>query len=355
MTTAPHDRLDAVLRQCAPCETVGSAVVSGTVVNSGTSTSRVLPVRAAKLHVPDLDELGAAIEKQLRTNFAEATVSVVECPDLRKWGLAAPGLCGSARIADVGGVPYMMDPRYHHVRFNLGDVAQACNLPSYTDQPCYIIGAAAASPYIVGQNAELMCTSVLGKARETHYAEVDEDGKCKCGPYEADECGCLANLYLSEGRPGRVLRVEAARRTGKDNFVSCMRKGMLRHPQVKGASQVGLGGAIKIPSGKVKAHVMPDFKKNPMEDGSPEVSEWLRFYEMGPDLTCLSTIVSGDPSPGGELDLRLEHTHFFRQSGPREGGHYHHDTTPETIRYIGYFAPAEAIYRVQNARVYSNV
>lgn len=40
----------------------------------------------------------------------------------------------------------------------------------------------------------------------------------------------------------------------------------------------------------------------------------------------------------------MQHFHSF---GPnKEGGHYHYDVTPEDVEYLGYFVPAEYIYRI---------
>jgi hypothetical protein len=36
---------------------------------------------------------------------------------------------------------------------------------------------------------------------------------------------------------------------------------------------------------------------------------------MGENLTCLTTFVTGDPSPNRDMNLRLDHTHFFSQNG----------------------------------------
>jgi len=44
------------------------------------------------------------------------------------------------------------------------------------------------------------------------------------------------------------------------------------------------------------------------------------------------------------LDLRLQHFHSFSHHG--EGGHYHIDTEPDSVEYVGYFAVAEYIYRI---------
>ena len=36
----------------------------------------------------------------------------------------------------------------------------------------------------------------------------------------------LANLFLSEGKPGKVIKVHAKRRTGKEDFISTMQKAL---------------------------------------------------------------------------------------------------------------------------------
>lgn len=36
----------------------------------------------------------------------------------------------------------------------------------------------------------------------------------------------LANLFLSEGKPGKVLKVHAKKRIGSDDFIACMQKAL---------------------------------------------------------------------------------------------------------------------------------
>lgn len=45
-----------------------------------------------------------------------------------------------------------------------------------------------------------------------------------------------------------------------------------------------------------------------------------------------------------DLDLRVQHFHSF--SHHNEAGHYHIDTTPDTVEYLGYFTVAEVIHRI---------
>jgi hypothetical protein len=58
------------------------------------------------------------------------------------------------------------------------------------------------------------------------------------------------------------------------------------------------------------------------------------------------------PTPQG-LDLRVEHTHCFSAHG--QGGHYHYDTTPADVKYIGYYSLAESIWRVDSPKETHNV
>lgn len=128
-------------------------------------------------------------------------------------------------------------------------------------------------------------------------------------------------MFVSEGKPGKVIKIEAHRRIEKDNFVTALRNILKQHFDYP----VSLGGVFLIESGKAKLHIMPDFSTTPLLSDD-DVNNWLRFFEMNSPLVCLSVFHSQDPN----LDLRMEHTHCF--SDHNQGGHYHYDTTPEDVR-----------------------
>ncbi|XP_068124649.1 ester hydrolase C11orf54 homolog isoform X2 [Hyperolius riggenbachi] len=237
------------------------------------------------LHLPALEDIAAVLEGGLKKNYAEVQVKVVDCPDLTQepFGFPVKGLCGKPRIADVGGVPYLVPTAQLDKIYNMNSVAKKIELPG-----AYILGAGASSSKSVGMNAE-------------------------------------------------VIEVKAQKRTGKDNFVTCMRKSLKEH---YGDKAVGMGGTFVIQEGKAKLHVMPrEFSACPLNTDE-DVDHWLNFYEMRAPLICQSVFVSQDPG----FDLRVEHTHCFSHHG--EGGHYHTDTTPDTVQYVGYFHPAEYLYRI---------
>ena len=163
-----------------------------------------------------------------------------------------------------------------------------------------------------------------------------DDGKCMLKDYSYKEFCLLCNLLASNGEVGKVLKINARKRTGEDNFTCCIRNAIISK---YGSRCIGMGGVFLIKKGKAKLHVMPEFSKIPLESDK-DVENWLKFYEMSSPLVCLSVMVSHDPG----LDLRLDHTHCFSYHG--EGGHYHYDTTPADVEYEGYFTVAEEIVRV---------
>lgn len=293
-------------------------------------------VRRQKLHVPPLQEICQVLQNGLQSHFEEVEVTTTRCPDLQKkpFLLASEGLCGSPRLADVGGVPNLIPLVQKNKIYNFCEVAKQIDLPE-----AFFIGAGAGPCHYIGVNSELMPNIKNGEVivNKTHFAKVAKDGSCDLQLIEDNTDFCLmGNLFASEGKTGEVLKIYAKKRTSSENFVTAMRNILYDYYKEK---SVGLGGVFLINKGKAKLHVMPDFSTEPLKTDD-DVNNWLRFYNMQAPLICLSTYISYDPG----LDLRVEHTHCFSEHG--EGGHYHIDTTPEEIEYLGYYNIAEYIYRI---------
>lgn len=303
-----------------------------------------MSVRRKELHVPPLEEVRAVLQEGLKTNFEEVEVTITECPDLERepYMLAARGLCGSPRIADVGGVPNLIPLAKKDKIYSLPQVASQIDLPE-----AFIIGAGAGPSHIMG-NGELMPNIKNGAItiNKTHFAKLTKDGSCHLQMIEGTTDFCLlGNLYACEGISGKVLKIHAKNRIGSENFVTAMRKILSNH---YGEKPVGMGGVFLINRGKAKLHLMPEYSKVPLNTDE-DVNNWLKFFTMSAPLVCLSTFESFDPG----LDLRVEHTHCFSSHG--EGGHYHIDTTPEIVEYIGYYNIAEYIYRIDPPAVTHNI
>jgi hypothetical protein len=297
-----------------------------------------LPLERLHLHPPTISELVSCIESGMKKNFKESSVTVEHCPDLRQppYNLAGSGLCGSTKIADIGGQPNLTpSPKLDKI-YSFLDIIRLINMPK---EHGFILGAGAGPFHILGHNSELMPNlSYEGDhvTNRTHYAKVLTDGEYSCEKIDASDCALMCNLFGCEGNPGPVLRIKANTRTGPLNFTDTIRDALREE---FGERNISMGGVFLIKNGTAKLHIMPDFSSTPLVTNEEKVS-WLKFYDMHAPIVCLSVFHSHDPG----LALRIEHTHCFSDHGV--GGHYHFDTTPETVEYEGYFNVAEVLYRI---------
>eukprot|EP01136_Pigoraptor_vietnamica_P038034 Opistho-1_new@106799 len=305
--------------------------------------SQLDAIESKPLFVPPAGELAKVLKDCLSKNFKEVEVTVGPSPDLTKspYNLACPGLCGHPRLVDVGGVPYLIPLPQSGVDFDLRRIAERIGLPN-----AFFIGAGAGATDYVGINCELMTNASVGASERLQskcaYVENDE---CRLKDYTTTRFSLLANLLACDGAPGDVLRITAKGRTGDENFVTCMRKGLVAAYPGK---HVGLGGAFVIRRGTAHLHVMPHFSETPL-NSDEDVHNWLKFYDFPSPLTCLSVFVNDDMG----LDLRVEHTHCFSEQGT--GGHYHYDTTPTDVEYEAYYVAGEHMFRVGRPQASHNV
>ena len=361
----------------APCTTSSSSSVS----------SSSYSVVSHKTHVPSLQEVAKIFNESLRDIYNEVTVEVVDCPDLTKepFNLAAQGLCGSPGIADVGGVPYLVPvARTEKAPYSLAQITKDIKY----DRALYI-GASAGPFQVVGTNSELMPNCLISRDAKHGEQEVpaaaaaaaaavtssssasssNESVSINSGTHctklsdshsqgyttfkldsECDQFCLLGNLFVSNGLPGKVLKVKVKGRCKPEanNFISNLRHLLSLKYNESNGQQVSLGGLFLIKSGKVKVHVMPDFSKDPL-CSDEAVNCWLKYFQVKAPLVALTVFHSYDAGQ----DLRIEHTHCFSSHG--DGGHYHYDTTPEDIEYEGYFNIAETIYRIDAPKETHNI
>ncbi|TKC37327.1 hypothetical protein EI555_007722, partial [Monodon monoceros] len=115
-------------------------------------------------------------------------VSIVDCPNLTKEPLTFPvkGICGKTRIAEVGGAG-----PFQTLGFN-SEFMPVVQTESEHKPP--VNGS-----YLAPVN------SAEGGCLLEKYSEK----------YHDLGCALLANLFASEGQPGKVIEVKAKRRTGK--------------------------------------------------------------------------------------------------------------------------------------------
>ncbi|KAJ6081568.1 hypothetical protein N7499_006442 [Penicillium canescens] len=314
---------------------------------------------------PALEELAAIIERSLLCNFATASASVVQCPDLRHapFNLVGSGLSGNTRIADIGGQQHLFPQPVLDAKYSMLSLAKDMEM---SPAKGFILGAGAAPFQDIGQNAELAPnmsweanndtpdftdTSSLNVENGTRVIKISQDNSPKCEYLPSTHCALMINLFGSNGETGPVLKISARTRTGEENFTNCIRNGL--RDAYGDSRPVSLGGVFLLKSGNAKFHIMPDFPAEdqlPFRDRQQLEKEWLTYHVFDAPVVCLTVMHSADPDG---LGLRMEHTHCFETDGDRKGGHYHYDIQEgcEDVEYEAYFNVARTVYRIDRPDV----
>jgi len=298
-----------------------------------------------------LDKICESLQTGLSKNYKEVNVSVIDCPNLRSWDCPAEGISGNQKIIDVGGEPYMHDPKFLGTEFDYKEISKQID-----SEKSYALGAGSgAMSCLNGHCGELVINeNLITDESKSIIARVSEDKKCIVEKYTAKKHGGLGNIYYTDGKKGKVLKLIIKGRNGKQGSLpQAIRTALIENLKIKN-NHLALGGLFRILNGKIRSHIQPDYKAIKQEYYDPKlmkcVKDFLQFYEpVGPELQCYSVLWTGDPT-GGNLNLREsgEHTHFHSYNHDRDAGHYHFDVTPDEIEYEGYFNNATEVHRVNN-------
>ena len=311
-----------------------------------------LTIEKASFKKISLEKISEALEKGLTKNFKQVVVSVVGCPNLKNWDCPAEGMSGNQKITDVGGEPYMHDKKYIGAEFDFKDVAKLIG-----SEKSYAFGAGSgAMSCLNGHCGELVINdNFITNEQRSVIAMVGKDKECIAKDYSASKHGGLGNIFYTDGKQGKVIKVIIKGRSGEQGSLpQAIRAALLENLELKGNDHLGLAGVFRVLKGKIKSHIQPDYEDIKHEYYDPKkmkcVKDFLQFYQpVGSELQCYSVLWTGDPT-GGNLNLREsgEHTHFHSYKNRQEAGHYHCDVTPEEIEYECYFNTANEIYRVNN-------
>ncbi|CAD5111004.1 unnamed protein product [Dimorphilus gyrociliatus] len=297
-----------------------------------------LKTEKLSLYCPELSDLAAVLEKSMKAHFQNVTASVVDCPNLTNapFNLISEGLCGNVRIADVGGVPYLM-PKV--MKEHTYEIKELCKLVELQD--AYVFGAGAGPFHKLGMNAEMICdVKFNGSEKLNTKLGTSINGKVKVQKAPCAEFGLLGNLGFCDGKPGKVIELVVSKRISEENIMSSVRKTLKEEYKDK---IVGMCGTFNVEKGKVKIHCMPDFCKEPIESNE-DVNNWLDFYEIPAPFTAVGWLISDDP----DMDIRVEHFHGLAED---TAGHYHYDVTPDEVVYRCYFSIPKYLYRIDRPEI----
>ena len=311
-----------------------------------------LKIEKAKFTEYSLDKISDALQSGLSSNYKVVEVSIVDCPNLRDWDCPSEGISGNQKIIDVGGEPYMHDPKFIGAEFDYEEISKMIG-----SEKSYALGAGSgAMSCLEGHCGELVINeNLITDESKSIIARVGKNKECIAEKYTARKHGGLGNVFYTNGVRGKVIKIKIKGRSGEQgSLTQAMRKALSDNLKIKDNGHIALAGVFRILNGKIRSHVQPDYKDIKHEYYDPEqmkcVKDFLQFYEpVGPELQGYCVLWTGDPT-GGNLNLREsgEHTHFHSYTKENVAGHYHFDVTPEEIEYEGYFNTAEEVHRVNN-------
>ncbi|KAG4078333.1 hypothetical protein HA402_013043 [Bradysia odoriphaga] len=284
-------------------------------------------------HRPTLEELKSVLENALKKNFDFVSVEVVDSPNLTEepFNLASPGISGDPLIFEYGNDDYLLPLVDRTKVYDLIPIVR--RISSYNEKTFFACGAGAGPFDWLQQNSEgiynLMVHQNGSVTNENHVVRTVGDGiEVLRVPNNETRAALLGNIFLTEGNAGKVLKVVSRNRTGPENFISAMRKGLTDY--YTDEQVVGLGGAFVMKTGSAFVHVMDEFSETPIHT-TQELNNWLTFHEIQGPLIALGDFVSQET----DFKLRLQHFHCY--SKHNHGGHYHYDTTRDIVEYEGYF------------------
>lgn len=281
----------------------------------------------------------SVLEEALKKNFDEVSVTIVDSPDLTQepFHLASSGISGDATIIEYGNDDYLLPLVDKSKVYDL--IPTIREIESYKEKEFFACGAGAGPFEWKNQNCEgifnLKVYQNGSTENESHIAQTTATGmEVLKVPKNETRAALLGNIFLTEGKPGKVLKVVVRNRTGEENFISAMRTGLTE--KYLENQVVGLGGVFIMKTGMANIHVMDKFSETPL-DTTEQLNNWLTFHDMPAPLVALGNFVSQQT----DFKLRFQHFHCF--SKHNHGGHYHYDTTPDIVEYEGYFNVAERI------------
>ncbi|KJH50333.1 hypothetical protein DICVIV_03527 [Dictyocaulus viviparus] len=287
---------------------------------------------------PSNRELRPIVETALKTNFKNVSVEVVSCPDLsiEPFSMTSTGFGRKLVIAEVGGIGNLFPIIHKEKEFDLQEICDSCQAAS-----SFVFGPGAGPWKLVGKNCEMIADanfSISKVATKIVSISSSDPPSYTLSILNSPKFSLMANLALSEPGTGECtanVRFELEMII----FLKLYEEGLLNITEKSVVLCVSLAGIFLLREGEAKVHVMPGFPGCSFNT-KEEINKWLRFFTMKAPLVCASVVHSYDAG----YKLRMEHTHCYSSHG--DGGHYHYDTTPDTVVYEGWFTAAEKIFRI---------
>ncbi|XP_050447608.1 ester hydrolase C11orf54 homolog [Cataglyphis hispanica] len=322
------------------------------------------------MFVPEGEELAERLQNGLEQHFEEATVEWVDCPDLTQepFCLTSSGLCGDEILLEIGGMSQLFPRPQGMFNYYFSDILKEI-YSSHTN--ALIIGAGIGMRRNMKQLNELFVNASFCRSRvsvesfffnnRSRLAYLDEE----TGEYainlitDENELSCYphGNFFISEGKPGKVLKVQAKNCIGS-YFLTAMQDALYGYSRDM-TKFVGLGGTFVMKSGTALAHIIPSSWNDELKTAK-DINNWLHYCHLEAPVIAVGTLINDSSyyekscENAGENAYGLTQSHFhvysmFAMSFPGKGGHFHREIEPKSeVEYLGYFKPAKMFYHINS-------
>lgn len=155
----------------------------------------------------------AVLQTELKLNFAEVIVELVDCPNLTEapFHLKSPGLGGLPRILEIGGPPYLLPTVDREKVYDLNEICRRVYQLDNPNGTYSAIGAGAGPWPYAKSNCEGIYNlkgnkdnSVSNGGRLVRVDNAEETPIVQLVPDSETRLPLLGNIFLSEGKPGQV-------------------------------------------------------------------------------------------------------------------------------------------------------
>ncbi|CAL1674315.1 unnamed protein product [Lasius platythorax] len=196
---------------------------------------------------------------------------------------------------------------------------------------------------------------------ESRLAFMDEaTGRCALESVINFGCYPHGNFFISEGKPGKVLKVQAKECIGL-HFLTAMQCILSQYSIGLYSDLVGLGGTFVMKNGRARHHVMP-YLWNDQLTTAVNIHNWLHYCDLDAPLVAIGTLLSSSLcykkfcQRYNFEDYGLTQSHFHAYSSNGAGGHFDTDLEPiNTVEYLGYFYPARRFYHIDPQLQYAGL
>ena len=152
------------------------------------------------------------------------------------------------------------------------------------------------------------------------------------------EFNILGNFFISEGKPGKVLKVHVKKRMGCDFYRAIELAISQDFPyQVSQPQYIGLGGLFVAYNGN--CNNLPYFYNTSIRYTSMK-RDWKKYHDVNKPLIAMGTIIN-------EMCFRLSKNK--KRIGQNIPSSFDIPDSHNTVEYLGYFYPAKELYHADSS------